>query len=267
MSRGAVPRYQQLKELIIGRISRGELRPSDRVPSENELVDATGVSRMTANRALRELNDEGYVRRVAGRGTFVADFKAASHVLEVRNIADEIELRGHQHSAKVLLQAESAAAAKIAQALNIRRGREIFHVQMIHFENGIPIQLEDRFVWPDFAPQFLEQDFSQQTPSAYLSSISPLQEAEHVIRASMPDRDVRKNLRMHETEPCLVVTRRTWAHGRPVSCAYLYHPGSRFELSGHYAPTVNARNLHHQVVDDMRETITQTRRHGGAGKL
>ena len=62
------PRYQQLKEMIIGRIMSGELQPRDRVPSENELVDAMKVSRMTANRALRELTDEGYVDRVAGRG-------------------------------------------------------------------------------------------------------------------------------------------------------------------------------------------------------
>ena len=60
-----LPRYQQLKHLIVGRISSGELRPRDRVPSENDLVAATGVSRMTANRALRELHDEGYVDRVA----------------------------------------------------------------------------------------------------------------------------------------------------------------------------------------------------------
>jgi DNA-binding transcriptional regulator YhcF (GntR family) len=97
------PRYQQLKELIIERISSGELQPRDRVPSENELVDATGVSRMTANRALRELNDEGVVERVAGKGTFVAELKADSHLLEVRNIADEIRQRGHRHTARVLL--------------------------------------------------------------------------------------------------------------------------------------------------------------------
>ena len=50
-----IPRYQQLKDMIIRRISSGDLRPADRVPSEYELVEATGVSRMTANRALREL--------------------------------------------------------------------------------------------------------------------------------------------------------------------------------------------------------------------
>jgi GntR family histidine utilization transcriptional repressor len=52
----------------------------------------------------------------------------------------------------------------------------------------------------------------------------------------MPADAIRRNLRMPMGEPCLVVIRRTWAHGRPVSYARLYHPGSRFELTGHYAP-------------------------------
>lgn len=236
MKRTAIPRYRQLKELIINRISAGELKPRDRVPSENELVESTGVSRMTANRALRELNDEGYVERVAGVGTFVADFRARSHVLEVRNIADEIRLRGHEHAARVLLHTSSPAQKKTAAALQTKSGAPVLHVRLVHLENDVPIQLEDRYVLPEFAPQFLEQDFARMTPSAYLSSVSPLQEAEHVVRAAMPDEDVRRNLGMAKDEPCLVVSRRTWAHGRPVSLARLYHPGSRFELSGHYAP-------------------------------
>ena len=230
------PRYLQLKELIIGRISDGDLRPHDRVPSENELVDATGVSRMTANRALRELNDEGYVERVAGVGTFVADFKAVSHVLEVHNIADEIERRGHTHAASVLSQRQVAADAKTASALQLETGADVFHLVLVHHENGLPIQIEHRYVCTDFAPDCLERDFVVVTPSAYLSSISPLQEAEQVVRAEMPDAEIRQHLGMEEAEPCLVIARRTWAHGRPVSFARLYHPGSRYELSGHYVP-------------------------------
>ncbi len=236
MSVPAKPRYRQLKELIIGRISAGELRPRDRVPSENELVDATGVSRMTANRALRELNDEGYVERIAGVGTFVSDFKAVSHVLEVRNIADEIERRGHTHAAIVLVQEKAAAGSGSAEALRIDKGTEVFHLVLIHHENAIPIQVEHRYVLIEFAPDCLQQDFTAVTPSAYLSAISPLQEAEHVVRAVMADEDIKKSLEMGDHEPCLVVSRRTWAHGRPVSFARLYHPGSRYELSGHYVP-------------------------------
>ena len=236
MTDAAKPRYLQLKELIIGQISAGTLQPRDRVPSENELVDATGVSRMTANRALRELNDEGYVDRVAGVGTFVADFKAVSHVLEVRNIADEIERRGHNHAATVLVQEQAAASPGTVSALHIGEDSEVFHLVLIHHENAIPIQVEHRFVLMEFAPDCLQQDFTTVTPSAYLSAISPLQEAEHVVRAAMPDEDIKNSLEMGDDEPCLVVSRRTWAHGRPVSFARLYHPGSRFELSGHYVP-------------------------------
>ena len=236
MSVRAIPRYRQLKELIIERISSGDLQPQDRVPSENELVDSTGVSRMTANRALRELNDEGYVERVAGVGTFVADFKAVSHVLEVRNIAEEIARRGHEHSSNVLISSATPAESGASNALQTDADTALLHVRIVHLENGIPIQLEDRYVLPVFAPNFLDQDFSTITPSAYLSSVSPLQEAEHVVRAAMPDAETKATLEMTDDEPCLVVTRRTWAHGRPVSYARLYHPGSRFELSGHYAP-------------------------------
>lgn len=236
MKRQTTPRYRQLKELIIRQISSGELRPRDRVPSENELAEATGVSRMTANRALRELGDEGYVERVAGVGTFVADLKARSHVLEVRNIADEVAHRGHEHSATVLMSEQTPADGDSARALHVEEGTSLAHVKLVHHESGIPIQLEDRYVLREFAPEFLQQDFRDMTPSAYLSSVSPLQEAEHVVRAAMPQPDTRESLDMTPDEPCLVVSRRTWAHGRPVSFARLYHPGSRFELSGHYAP-------------------------------
>jgi len=230
------PRYQQLKQQIIQKISTGELRPRDRVPSENDLVGSAGVSRMTANRALRELNDEGYVLRVAGKGTFVADFKAASHVLEVRNIADEIASRGHRHSASVLQCVRCEADAKLAAKLNCDAGESLFHIMLVHNENGAPIQLEDRYVLADFAPGCGSQDFSRTTPSAYLRSISPLQEAEHVVRAEIATPEIQRVLQMRASEPCLVVLRRTWAHSRSVSYARLMHPGSRYELTGHYVP-------------------------------
>lgn len=236
MTAPAIPRYQQLKELIISRISSGELQPRDRVPSEHELVDSAGVSRMTANRALRELNHEGYVERVAGVGTFVADLKTAFHVLEVRNIADEVARRGHRHATKVLQRGTQKASAEISALLKLQPDKEVNHVLVVHYENKRPIQVEVRYVVKEFAPGFLQQDFEQITPSAYLSAISPLQEAEHVVKAAIPNAEIRQHLQMDNGEPCLVVTRRTWAHGRPVSFARLFHPGTRFELTGHYVP-------------------------------
>lgn len=251
----AKPRYQQLKDLIIERISSGELQPADRVPSENELVDLMRVSRMTANRALRELNDEGYVERVAGRGTFVSDYRSQSHLLEVHNIADEIALRGHTHTSRVIRQSLQHARGEVAKALHVQQGTDVFHLLLVHAENGIPIQLEDRHVLASFAPDCLQQDFEMVTPSAYLTSISPLQEAEQVVRASVPNRAVQKHLDMREGEASLVVIRRTWSEGRPVTFARLHHPGSRYELTGHYTPPGTSRSTSSDVVqlEELRQ--------------
>ena len=249
MTAVAKPRYQQLKDLIIGRISNGELRPQDRVPSENELVESMNVSRMTANRALRELTDEGYVDRIAGRGTFVSDFRARSHVLEVQNIADEIVRRGHTHSCEVLRQSRQHARGEIARALNVEQGSDVFHLLLVHSENGSPVQVEDRYVVADFAPECMQQNFQTVTPSAYLTAISPLQEAEQVVRATMPNAAVRQHLQMDDNEPSLVVRRRTWSHGRPVTVARLHHPGSRYELTGHYAPPGTPKSTTANIVE------------------
>ena len=237
------PRYQQLKDLIIDRIAAGELQPHDRVPSEHELVDSMKVSRMTANRALRELHDEGYVERIAGRGTYVSDLRSQSHLVAVQNIAEEIAARGHAHSCKVLRQSRQRARGEIAKALHVEQGTDVYHLLLVHAENDRPVQVEDRHVLASFAPECLEQDFKTITPSAYLSSVSPLQEAEQVVRASMPTPVIRKSLEMDEGEPSLVVIRRTWSNGRPVTFGRFHHPGSRYELTGHYTPPGTPRSV------------------------
>ena len=244
----AKPRYQQLKDFIIEQISTGRLRPDDRVPSENELVESMSVSRMTANRAMRELTNEGYVERVAGRGTFVSDYQSRSHLLEVHNIADEIERRGHTHSSHVVSQSLQHARGEVASALHVEQGVDVFHLCLVHYENETPIQIEDRHVLASFAPHCLDQDFESTTPSAYLSGIEPLQEAEQAVRAILPNSVVREQLGMLDGDPCLLIIRRTWSRGRPVTFVRLHHPGGRYELTGHYTPPGTARTQATDVV-------------------
>jgi GntR family histidine utilization transcriptional repressor len=210
---------------------------------------------MTANRALRELHDEGYVERIAGRGTYVSDFRSQSHLVAVQNIADEIAARGHTHACTVLRQSRQRARGDVAKALHVEQGTPVFHLLLVHAENGTPVQIEDRHVLASFAPECLEQDFSAMTPSAYLTSIAPLQEAEQVVRASMPNPAVRKSLDMDEGEPTLVVVRRTWSNGHPVTFGRFHHPGSRYELTGHYVPPGTQRSMSGDVA--QLETIEQ----------
>jgi len=203
---------------------------------------------MTANRALRELHDEGYVERVAGRGTFVSDYRSRSDLVEVQNIADEIVKRGRTHSSTVLRQSLQHARGEIAKALHVEQGTDVFHLLLVHFEDKQPIQVEDRHILASFAPQCLQQDFVAMTPSAYLTGVAPLQEAEQAVRASVPNPAIRQHLEMADDEPSLVVMRRTWTQGRPVTFARLHHPGSRYELTGHYTPPGTLRTTTTDVV-------------------
>jgi GntR family histidine utilization transcriptional repressor len=239
MNRPAVslqPLYLQVKRHILDNIGSGKWVTSMRVPSENDIVKSFGVSRMTANRALRELRDEGVLVRVAGVGSFVADQHAHAHPLEIRGIADEIRRRGHAHRAEVVSLERIRAAAELAEDFGVAPRSELYCSVIVHFENDRPIQLEDRYVLPKLAPDYLKVDFSLTTPYDYLIKVAPLQEAEHLLRAVMPDERTRKLLAMQSNEPCLLMIRRTWTAGQIASVARLFYPGTRYEMSGRFRP-------------------------------
>ena len=79
------PFYEKVKQEISEKIASGIWQPHDRIPSEAELVAQYGFSRMTINRALRELTDEGLLVRLQGVGTFVAEPKGQSALFEIRS--------------------------------------------------------------------------------------------------------------------------------------------------------------------------------------
>ena len=229
-------RYLQVKQFVLSRISAGTLAVGDRVPSENELVRELDVSRMTANRALRELAADGVLVRVAGVGTFVAEQRAQAHPLEVRNIADEIRSRGHEYVAKVMFHGSIAATRELAERCGVTPGARLDHTLLVHFEGALPLQVEDRYVNPVVVPDYLQNDFTTLTPHEYLMRAAPLQQAEHTVRAIMPDKRIRRMLKLETGDACLLIMRRTWSSGRIATVADLYHPGSRYELSGAFQP-------------------------------
>lgn len=230
------PLYAMVKRHIRERIESGDLSLNARVPSEHELVHTFGISRMTANRALKELTEEGYLVRIPGVGTFVAETRVRSRLVEVRNIADEVRERGHEYTAELLANGRVKASAEVAGQLGVAPGARVFRTLIVHQEEGVPIQLEERFVDPERAPDYGTQDFRQTTPSEYLLRTIPLHEVQHTLRASMPDAAVRRHLRMPDREPCLLLERLTWSGGKKVTFVRLYHPGMRFEFTGRFRP-------------------------------
>ena len=228
------PLYQRVKQAIISQIRAGEWKARQRVPSESELVSELGVSRMTINRALRELTAEGYLLRMQGVGTFVAEMKGYTAMLEVHNIADEIAQRGHQHRCQILTLAQGRADPEQAALLGMRTGQPLFHSLMVHYENDLPVQLEDRLVNPQMAPDYLQQDYHSVTPYTYLMRVAPLTAGEHIVEAVLPDLRQRRHLALEEHEPCLLIRRQTWSDSKIVTYARLLYPGSRYKLLGRF---------------------------------
>jgi GntR family histidine utilization transcriptional repressor len=227
------PLYEQLKQHVLQHIRAGTWRAGERVPSEHDLVREFKVSRMTANRALRELTRSGVLARIAGVGTFVGDFKAAAHPLQIRNIAEEIRERGHRHRALPVTLEHISPSATVRGRLGFTDpASRVFHSLIVHYEDDAVLQVEDRYVNPALAPDYLAADFAITTPYEYLMQVAPLQRVEHVVRAVMPEARIRALLKLRANEPALLVDRVTWSRQARASFALLYHPGSRFELRG-----------------------------------
>lgn len=232
---GAAP-YAQVKHWLKQQLSQGRWPPGALMPSEAELVAQFGVSRMTVNRALRELQSEGLIDRVQGLGTFAAQLHKVSSTLTIRDLHEEITGRGHVHEARVHIKRAERAPAALAERLGLGAGDEVFHTLIVHLENGVPLQCEDRYVNPACAPDYLSVDFTRTTPTHYLLDVAPLWEAQYSIEASAPTAQEAQLLGIGKREPCLVVVRRTVSRNVPITLARLVHPGARYQLEGGFRP-------------------------------
>lgn len=230
----ASPLYQRAKQYIVDKIRQGKLGPGELLPSEHDLVRRLRMSRMTVNRALRELAAEGVISRKQGVGTFVSRDRSRAELLEIRDIAEEVTARGHRHSMNVVELTVVRADGELATHFNVRPGAELFYSVISHCEDDVRILLEQRHVAPAFAPKYLEQDFTRISPGRYLYNIEPPTEIEHLVHASTVDARVRKLLNLKAHEPCLVLKRRTWIKEAPATRSEFIFPGSRYTLGSRY---------------------------------
>jgi GntR family histidine utilization transcriptional repressor len=228
--------YARVKQHLKQGLASGRWPPGSLMPSEAELVAAFNVSRMTVNRALRELQAEGLVHRTQGVGTFAAQLHKVSSQLTINDLHDEIVARGHEHHAVVHQQHALPAPAALAAQLGVASGATVFHTLIVHFENGAPLQCEDRYVNPASAPGYLAADFTRTTPTHWLFQHTHLWRAQYSIEASRATPLEARLLRLTAAEPCLIVVRRTFTQTAPITIARLVHPGARYSLSGEFQP-------------------------------
>jgi GntR family histidine utilization transcriptional repressor len=234
VTQDSTPIFQRIKDYLLAEIATGTWKEGDVIPSEQALVKQFGVSRMTVNRAVRELTAEQVLTRRQGSGTYVAQQKYQATLLEIKSIADEVRARGHAHRSSLQQLERVRASDLMAKQFELPPGHPLFHSVIVHFENGVPIQVEDRWVNPQCAPDYMEQDFAHVTPNEYLMQAAPLQGATYSIEALAAPRDIADMLAIDTRQPCLVLRRQTRSGGLTASLVTMWHPGHRYQFAGSF---------------------------------
>lgn len=216
--------------------------PGHQVPFETDLADTHGVSRMTMNKVLSQLTREGFLVRRRKQGTFVTRPHTQSAVMEIADIAAEVQAMGQRH--RFVLSERSLRLAQPREVSEARMGPDLEHTVLylvgVHFADAQPFCREERIINPEAAPAALTQDFAAVAPGQWLLQEVPWSSAEHRIRAVGAKDAVARDLELPVGEACLEITRRTEISGKWVTLAYQTYPGDRHQLLARFEPRSEA---------------------------
>ena len=255
-----IPAYQRIKNAILHNIHSGKWQAGNAISTEMALAKEFGVSRMTVNRALKELSEERVLERRQGSGTFVAQQQFNHTFVEVRNIAQDLKSANRDYQAQVVSKRVLTAAMLedelrrkfdideevvfsnthvstdgIDDSNGVDSSSDVpvlYEVKIIHFADGQPIQFEERWVDAKKVPKFIEQDFSVVNTSDYLIAKSPLERGSYTIRALAAPDEIATLLQIAPQSPTLVLCRQTYSAGRVLTFVKMWHAGDRYQFSG-----------------------------------
>jgi GntR family transcriptional regulator len=157
---GRLPLYYQLYEILHEKILLKAWKPGDRLPTEVELVDLYGVSRITVRKVLDMLVKEGLIYRQAGRGTFVAHATLEQGLSHIISFTEDMQRRGFTVSTKVLFSGLVPATEAIAERLNIAPGDELARLERLRLADGEPMCIENSHLVHKYCRGILDHDYS-----------------------------------------------------------------------------------------------------------
>lgn len=231
-----LPFYHQLKERLVEEIRTTGLQPGDRVPGDHELCAEYGVSRTVVRQALAELETEGVIERIKGRGTFVAHPKTAESLVQsLTGLFEDVAARGaHLRSEVRRLEVEPADEVTAAD-LEIEPGSPVIVVDRLRFVDDEPWVLTVTHLPADLAPGLVEEDLRDQSLYALMEGKYGLQlvRGRRSVEASVAPSQLGRLLGISKGAPVLVLRSVSRdAEGRPIEAFVAYHRGdrSRFEV-------------------------------------
>ena len=226
-----IPLYYQLANRLRAEIRDGVLRPGVLIGTEKEIGDHYQVSRATVRQALDELEREGLLDRITGRGTFVASPHLTVQLPTLVSFTEEMRLRGIESGSIVLGFEKIPCPVDTARRLECEPGQEIVAIKRVRTGNGTPFVYGDHFLAP-----FLRLEREQLGPSLY-ETIERyfgirIREAVHTIRAGLANSDEATHLQIAENDAVLRFQSNSYtADGRPVLWETVSANATLYDLS------------------------------------
>lgn len=230
------PLHQRILADISARIVSGEWPPGHRIPFEHELTEEYGCSRMTVNKALSQLARAGLIERRKRSGSHVARPRSQAAVLEIHDIRAEVEALGLAYGYRLLERRPRTQEGAEVEAAGFDPGASLLDVSCLHLAGEAPFCLEERTINLGAVPEAADESFATVAPGPWLLGHIPWSAAEHVIRAVEAGRDAARLLGVRAGAACLVVERRTWSAGQPVTQVRLTYPGASHAVVARFAP-------------------------------
>ena len=226
-----VPLYSQVRELLRERILGGHYKPHDQMPSENDMVHAFGVSRITVRQALADLQRQGLIFKIHGKGTFVAKSKAVQSLARLEGFGEAMSVSGHQTFSRVTGHRVLRAGALVAARLDLSERDEVMEIRRVRFLDKEPISVDVTYVPVAIGRRLVTEDLQSRDIFLILENDYgySLEHAELNIEAIVADHELAAALGIEQGAPVLRIERLTYTAGRrPIDFEFLYYRGDAF---------------------------------------
>jgi len=146
--RSPLPLYSQLKNILLQELDEGLYPPGSVLPTEMTLVDHYGLSRATVRQAIKELEHEGYINRIQGKGTIVIREKSSLNrgLSQLTSFTEDMKAHGYETTTKILIYEIKPAPPRIAELLQIAHDIPVIHINRLRIVNKIPVAINTSYV-------------------------------------------------------------------------------------------------------------------------
>ncbi|NIZ10670.1 UTRA domain-containing protein [Pseudooceanicola sp. HF7] len=230
--------HMKIRGWLLDKILGGTWAPGHQIPIETELASQFGVSRMTVNKVMTQLSQEGYVVRHKRRGSFVAQPRSQSAVMEIASIRAEVAALGLAHGWQLMeraLRPLTEDEDRLLNRMTPRADTPLLIVQGLHLAGETPFCHELRAINPAACPEALDQDFTALEPGQWLLETVPWISASHTVRAINAAPSEAALLAIPEGQACLEILRMTRHGSGWVTCARLAYSGQAHQIVAQFS--------------------------------